>query len=147
MSELVTITKSDGVADVINRPDKYNALSPEMFKPSSRPASRCTMRATFASSCCRATGGASALASIFELQGMAGSSERQPRTNTAALFERSAEHPENRAQRPAMVWKRLPMPVIAAIHGVAYGGGCRLRLPPTSDCAPDAKLSVMRSRD
>src|SRR5580765_6409916 len=33
MSELVTITKSDGVADVrFNRPDKYNALSSEMFE-------------------------------------------------------------------------------------------------------------------
>ncbi len=33
MSDLVTITKTDGVADVrLNRPDKYNALSGEMFE-------------------------------------------------------------------------------------------------------------------
>ena len=32
MADLVTITKQDGVADVrLNRPDKYNALSGEMF--------------------------------------------------------------------------------------------------------------------
>ena len=32
MSELVTISIEAGVADVrLNRPDKYNALSPEMF--------------------------------------------------------------------------------------------------------------------
>ena len=32
MTELVTITVEDGVADVrLNRADKYNALSPEMF--------------------------------------------------------------------------------------------------------------------
>ena len=32
MSDLVTIDVSDGIADVrLNRPDKYNALSGEMF--------------------------------------------------------------------------------------------------------------------
>ena len=32
MSELVTIEISEGIADVrLNRPDKYNALSPQMF--------------------------------------------------------------------------------------------------------------------
>ena len=28
--------------------------------------------------------------------------------------------PENRAQRPAMVWKQLPMPVIGSLHGVVW---------------------------
>ena len=33
MSDLVTIDTKDGVADVrLNRPDKYNALSQDMFK-------------------------------------------------------------------------------------------------------------------
>ena len=32
MAELVTIDRKDGVADVrLNRPEKYNALSPQMF--------------------------------------------------------------------------------------------------------------------
>ena len=36
MSELVTIDIHEGVADVrLNRPDKYNALSPEMFRRAS----------------------------------------------------------------------------------------------------------------
>ena len=33
MTDLVTIDKSGGIADVrLNRPEKYNALSPDMFK-------------------------------------------------------------------------------------------------------------------
>jgi enoyl-CoA hydratase/carnithine racemase len=145
MSELVTITKSDGVADVrFNRPDKYNALSPEMFEAivaagdSLRDAK--DVRVVVLSGNGR---GFCAGLDFSSFQGMAGS-ERQPRSNTAPLFERSTELPENRAQRPAMVWKRLPMPVIAAIHGVAFGGGCQIALgADIRIAAPDAKLSVM----
>ena len=54
------------------------------------------------------------------------------------------ERPENFAQRPAMVWKRLQVPVIGAIHGVAYGGGCQIALgTDIRIVAPDAKMSVM----
>ncbi len=147
MSELVTITKTDGVADVrLNRPDKYNALSGEMFEAiiaageSLRDAK--DIRAIVLSGNGR---GFCAGLDFSSFQGMSGSTERQPRASaTANLFERSAEQPENRAQRPAMIWKRLPVPVIAAVHGVAYGGGCQIALGADIRIAsPDAKLSVM----
>jgi enoyl-CoA hydratase/carnithine racemase len=146
MSDLVTITKTDGVADVrLNRPDKYNALSGEMFEAiiaageSLRDAK--DVRAIVLSGNGR---GFCAGLDFSSFQGMAGSSERAPRTNTATLFQRSADQPENRAQRPAMIWKRLPVPVIAAVHGVAYGGGCQIALGADIRIAsPDAKISVM----
>jgi enoyl-CoA hydratase/carnithine racemase len=54
------------------------------------------------------------------------------------------DRPENHAQRPAYVWKRLQVPVIAAIHGVAFGGGLQIALgADIRIAAPDAKLSVM----
>ena len=54
------------------------------------------------------------------------------------------ERPENRAQRAAYIWKKLPMPVIAALHGVSYGGGCQIALgADIRFAAPSAKLSVL----
>jgi len=145
MTQLVTITKSDGIADVrLNRPDKYNALSPEMFDAiiaageSLQDAN--DVRVVVLSGNGR---GFCAGLDFSSFQGMAGGNT-SPRPATSNLFERSPEQPENRAQRPALVWKRLPMPVIAAIHGVAYGGGCQIALGADIRIAsPDAKMSVM----
>jgi enoyl-CoA hydratase/carnithine racemase len=36
--------------------------------------------------------------------------------------------PGNVFQRAALVWKRLPVPVIAALHGVAFGAGAQIAL-------------------
>ena len=43
-----------------------------------------------------------------------------------------------------MVWREIPVPVIAAVHGVAFGGGFQLSLGADMRfVAPDAQLSVM----
>ncbi len=50
----------------------------------------------------------------------------------------------NAAQQVAMVWREVPVPVIAAVHGVAFGGGLQVALgADLRVAAPDAKLSVM----
>jgi enoyl-CoA hydratase/isomerase-like protein len=50
----------------------------------------------------------------------------------------------NRAQQAVMVWREIPIPVIAAVHGVAFGGGFQLCLGADMRfVAPDAQLSVM----
>jgi enoyl-CoA hydratase/carnithine racemase len=60
------------------------------------------------------------------------------------LFERSERSPANLAQRAAWVWTEVPVPVLAAVHGVAYGGGLQLALAADLRfVAPDARLSVM----
>jgi enoyl-CoA hydratase/carnithine racemase len=78
---------------------------------------------------------------MASFQEMAG--ESTERSGTATLLKRD-ERPENHAQRPAYVWKRMPVPVIVALHGVAYGGGCQIALgADIRFAAPDAKISIM----
>lgn len=145
MTELVTIDIEGGVADVrLNRPDKHNALSPDMFKAiiaaGERLASAKEVRAVVLS------GNGPSFCAGLDMASMQGMADRQPgdsSAGTSALLARG-EQPENHAQQPAYVWKRLPVPVIGAIHGVAYGGGAQVALgTDIRFAAPDAKISIM----
>jgi enoyl-CoA hydratase/carnithine racemase len=45
------------------------------------------------------------------------------------------------------LWRELPVPVIAAVHGVAFGGGFQLALgADLRYVAPDTRLSVMETK-
>lgn len=53
----------------------------------------------------------------------------------------------NRWQEVAMVWHRLEIPVIAALHGAVYGAGLQLALgADIRFAAPDTKLAVMEMK-
>jgi enoyl-CoA hydratase/carnithine racemase len=53
----------------------------------------------------------------------------------------------SRGQRAALVWGTVTVPVIAAVHGPAFGGGFQLMLPADMRLvAPDAILSVAEVR-
>jgi enoyl-CoA hydratase/carnithine racemase len=53
----------------------------------------------------------------------------------------------NRFQYAAWIWRELPVPVIAAVHGYALGGGFQLSLGADMRyVAPDTRLSVMEIR-
>lgn len=140
-TDLVTIDITDGVADVrLNRPDKYNALSPEMFQAivdaGETLAETPSVRAVVLS------GNGRGFCAGLDMQSMAGLGGGSGGSD-AELLSRD-ERPENFAQRPAMVWKRLPVPVIAALHGVAYGGGAQIALGADIRlAAPDTKMSIM----
>lgn len=46
-----------------------------------------------------------------------------------------------------MVWRRLPVPVIAALHGAVYGAGFQLALgADIRVAAPDARLAIMEMK-
>jgi len=53
----------------------------------------------------------------------------------------------NLFQRAAMVWADLPMPVIAAVHGYAYGGAFQIMLgADIRMAAPDTQFSIMEGK-
>ena len=146
--DLVTIEITDGVADVrLNRVDKYNALNPAMFKAiiaaGEKLATAKDVRAVVLSGNGR---GFCAGLDMSSFAGMAddAAEDSGDTSKTADQLLSRGDSPENHAQRPAYVWKRLPVPVISAIHGVAYGGGAQIALgADIRIAAPDMKMSVM----
>lgn len=62
------------------------------------------------------------------------------------LAERS-HHDANQVQEVALVWRRVPVPVIAALQGAVYGAGLQLALGADIRIAhPDTRLAVMEMK-
>lgn len=132
----VTIEIDGGVADVrFARADKLNALDPAMFDAIAGAidalSNEAGLRAVVLS------GEGRAFCAGLDLTSMAGGGSG---TN---LLERS-HGIANRAQQVAWGWRALPVPVIAAARGIAFGGG--LQILSGADirfAAPEMRLSVM----
>ena len=145
MSERVSIKIENGVADVrLNRPDKMNAIDGAMFKglitAGKELAANPKVRAVVLSGEGRAFCAGLDMSS-FQRMGDGGGSGGDSGEGTP--FDRD-ESPANAAQRGAYIWQELAVPVIAAIHGVAYGGGFQIAMgADIRYVAPDARLSVM----
>lgn len=146
-NERVTIAIKDGVADVrLNRPEKLNALDQAMFDAlvaaGDQIAADPSVRAVVLSGEGRAFCAGLDLGSF---QAMA-APDRGSRV-TSGLGDRSAGRITNHGQQAAYTWAELPVPVIAAVHGVALGGGLQVALgADLRIVAPDAQLSVLEIR-
>lgn len=148
MTKLVTIdVSSDGIADVrLNRPEKYNSLSHEMFAAivdaGEELAKLSDVRVVVLSG--NGKGFCAGLdMEIFEKLGQIDTALESVALSLETK-EGNRRTPGNQAQLPTMTWKHLPVPVIAAIHGVAFGGGCQIALgADIRVIAPDAKMSIM----
>jgi len=144
MSDRVTVTISAGIADVrMNRPDKRNALDGAMFQAladaGERVKSEHGVRAVVLSG-----EGMSFCAGLdfASFQSMAGN-DAPALTNDGgpgAMTEGSITH---LGQQVCWVWQEIPVPVIAAVHGHALGGGMQIALGADIRIVhPDAQLSV-----
>ncbi|HEU0150233.1 MAG TPA: crotonase/enoyl-CoA hydratase family protein [Bradyrhizobium sp.] len=146
MQDRVTIDITDGVADVrLVRPDKMNALDMAMFEALVAATERLSrekgLRAVVLSGegrafCAGLDMGRFAAMKDGGGNGIPGGEKRDLtiRTHGQANF----------AQQAVWGWRQLPVPVIAAVHGIAYGGGFQLALGADMRyAAPDTKLSIM----
>ncbi len=142
MTARVAIRIENHVAEVkLNRPDKYNALDIATFRELAEAgltlADDRSVRAVILHGAGRNFCAGLDLAMFKDL------SEETQRFMTEG-FACEPGHIANAFQNPAWVWRRLPVPVIAALEGVVYGGGLQIALGPDIRLAsPDARLSVM----
>ncbi len=139
--ERVSVEISGGIAEIrLDRPDKLNALDPRMFSALSEAGERMRRAQGLRVVVLHGAGrGFCAGLDMSTFAGMAGGGDADL-SDLAARTHGLA----NAFQHAAYVWRELPVPVIAAIHGVALGGGLQIALgADIRYVAPDAKLSIL----
>lgn len=140
MADRLTVDVAEHVATVtLNRPEKNNAIDIEMFDAFAGIGQRIAADRSIRAVVLTGAGEhfcAGIDLSAFQGEGLvtAGQGRMAPRDDS----------PANYFQTAAYVWHELPMPVIAAMHGVTYGGGMQIALGADIRYAtPDARLSIM----
>ena len=137
----VALEVADGVATVrLDRPDKMNALDTPMFEAIVATGRELMERDDVGAVVLTGAGRAfcagldfSGFAAMAERSGPREAPPREPLGAAAVL-----------AQQAVHVWSLVPAPVIAAVHGYAFGGGLQIALGADIRLvAPDAQLSLM----
>jgi enoyl-CoA hydratase/carnithine racemase len=141
MSERVSISFEDGVADVrLTRGDKLNALDRAMFSALADAIARLNaqsgLRAVVLS------GEGRAFCAGLDMASMAA----DPSEGVGDLMDRT-HGAANLFQHVAWGWRCLPVPVIAAVHGVAFGGGLQIMSGADIRIAhPQTRLAILEMK-
>ena len=140
--ERVSITINDGIADVrMTRADKRNALDNAMFvaladageRLKTEPGVRAVVLSGEGSSFCAGL-------DFATMSALAGGGERPTEGNPGEMKEGRITH---LGQQVCWVWQEVPVPVIAAVHGHAIGGGIQVALGADIRIVhPDTQMSV-----
>jgi enoyl-CoA hydratase/carnithine racemase len=135
-AERVTVEIADHVATVtLARPEKHNALDARMFRAIVEAAEHVAGERGIRVVVLHGEG--PSFCSGLDVSSGFAPDDGDPRDELLGQVP-------NRFQRVAYDWVRLPVPVIAAIHGNCLGGGLQIALGADLRIAtPDARLSVM----
>ncbi|MEO8812295.1 MAG: crotonase/enoyl-CoA hydratase family protein [Caulobacteraceae bacterium] len=145
MNDRVTVTIDGGVADVrMVRADKMNALDDAMFAALVATGER--LKAEAGVRAVVLSGAGRAFCAGLDM-GNFGRMAADPKTPGAPRDEGLGARTHgiaNRAQYAVWVWREIPVPVIAAVHGVAFGGGFQLALGADMRfVAPDTRMAIL----
>jgi enoyl-CoA hydratase/carnithine racemase len=142
----VSIVISHHVADVrLNRPDKMNALNPAMFDAIC--AAIDTLAGTAGLRAVVLSGEGRAFSAGLDMASMAGGMKDGGITSGGADLLARTYGDANIFQQVAWGWRTLPVPVIAAVHGVAFGGGFQIMSGADIRIAhPATRMSIMEMK-
>jgi len=118
VSDRVSIAVADGIADVrLTRADKINAIDPAMFLDVGAVIDSLAARTDVR--CVVLSGEGKAFCAGLDMASLAAGG------SGLSDVERNAQG-SIPPQHATWGWRNLPMPVIAAVHGVAFGGGFQI---------------------
>ena len=143
MTDIVRIVHhTGGVAEVIlNRPDKMNAIAPDMFTALIDAGESLIANTSVRAVVLRGEG--RAFCAGLDLVNFENMKAGIDMIDPTRLTERT-HGDANKFQRVATVWRDIPVPVIAALHGVAFGGGLQIALGADIRLVTaDIKMSIM----
>ena len=137
----VTCTVHDGIAQVrLSRPDKLNALTLDILDQLVATAHELRADKTLRAVVLAGEGDAFCAGLDF------GTVLKQP-TRVARAFVPRPWRGTNTFQEACWAWRRVPVPVIAAVHGHCLGGGLQIALAADFRFAtPDSTWSVLEGK-
>lgn len=135
-------TDKVGVCKVtLNRPSKLNALDMSMFTAICETATR--LKTDKSVRVIILNGSGRAFCSGLDV----GSVATNPFNFEKLLAKPAGTAITNVAQDVGYLWREIPVPVIAVLHGVCFGGGLQIALGADIRlCTADCKLSIMEAK-
>jgi enoyl-CoA hydratase/carnithine racemase len=139
----ITTTIENGVANVrLVRVDKMNALDDAMFSALIETGER--LKADPSVRVVVLSGEGRAFCAGLDMGNFGKMASGERKGGDGLVTAERTPGGSNRAQHAVMVWREIPVPVIAAIHGVAFGGGFQLTLgADIRYVTADTRMSVM----